>query len=235
MKMDLVEEFGVRRAAITIIPFGINNAVPNTSLSSGEARRRLGIPEDKKAILFFGNIAPYKGLEYLVRSFQNHLGGRDDYRLIIAGKPKNCEEYWKGIQEAIGNDIPKGQVLLKSDYIADEEIEIYFKAADVLVLPYRHIYQSGVLFLGYSFGLPALASDVGSLKEEIVEGRTGLIFRPEDPADLARAIETYFTSELYRGLATRRLAIIDYARERYSWDTVGRITTGVYAKLSIQP
>ena len=133
MKMDLVEEFGVRRAAITVIPFGINNAVPNTSLSSGEARRRLGIPEDKKAILFFGNIAPYKGLEYLVRSFHNHLGGRDDYRLIIAGKPKNCEEYWKGIREAIGNGIQKGQVLLKCDYIADEEIEIYFKAADVLV------------------------------------------------------------------------------------------------------
>ena len=235
MKMDLVEEFGVRRAAITVIPFGINNAVPNTSLSSGEARRRLGIPEDKKAILFFGNIAPYKGLEYLVRSFHNHLGGRDDYRLIIAGKPKNCEEYWKGIQEAIGNGIQKGQVLLKCDYIADEEIEIYFKAADVLVLPYRHIYQSGVLFLGYSFGLPALAADVGSLKEEIIEGTTGLTFRPEDPADLARAIETYFASELYQDLATRRQGIIDYARERYSWDTVGRITTGVYAKLSTKP
>lgn len=235
MKMELVEEFGVRSAAITVIPFGINNAVPNTNLSPGEARRRLGIPEDKKTILFFGNIAPYKGLEYLVRSFQNHVGRRDDYRLIIAGKPKNCEEYWKGIQEAIGNDIQNGQVLLKSDYIADAEIEIYFKAADVLVLPYRHIYQSGVLFLGYSFGLPALAADVGSLKEEIVEGRTGLIFRPEDPGDLARAIETYFASDLYHGLATRRRAIIDYARERYSWDSVGRLTTGVYANLLIKP
>jgi D-inositol-3-phosphate glycosyltransferase len=235
MKMELVEEFGVRSAAITVIPFGINNAVPNTNLSPGEARRRLGIPGDKKTILFFGNIAPYKGLEYLVRSFQNHVGRRDDYRLIIAGKPKNCEEYWKGIQEAIGNEIQNGQVLLKSDYIADDEIEIYFKAADVLVLPYRHIYQSGVLFLGYSFGLPALAADVGSLKEEIVEGRTGLIFRPEDPGDLARAIEAYFASDLYQGLATRRRAIIDYARERYSWDTVGRLTTGVYANLLIKP
>ena len=61
----------------------------------------------------------------------------------------------------------EGRVLLRADYIPDDETEIYFKAADVLVLPYRQIYQSGVLFLGYSFGLPVLAADVGSLKDEM--------------------------------------------------------------------
>ena len=55
------------------------------------------------------------------------------------------------------------------------------------MLPYRHIYQSGVLFSGYSFGLPVLAADVGSLKDEIVEGKTGFVFQPEDPVDLAKA------------------------------------------------
>jgi glycosyltransferase involved in cell wall biosynthesis len=88
-----------------------------------------------------------------------------------------------------------------------------------------------VLFLGYNFGLPVIASDVGSLREDIVEGRTGFVFKPEDPADLAKGIETYFSSELYQQLATRRREIRDFANERYSWTRVGEITRGVYAQL----
>ena len=97
----------------------------------------------------------------------------------------------------------RGRILLRAEFIPDDETEVYFKAADVLVLPYRHIYQSGVLFLGYSFGLPVLAADVGSLKDEIVEGKTGFVFRPEDPVDLARTIERYFASDLYAELNSR--------------------------------
>ncbi len=85
-----------------------------------------------------------------------------------------------------------GEYFSRADFIPDDETEVYFKAADVLVLPYRHIYQSGVLFLGYSFGLPVLAADVGALKEDIVEGKTGFVFRPEDPADLAETIARLF-------------------------------------------
>ena len=115
-----------------------------------------------------------------------------DYRLIIAGNLKNCETYWNDIQEMITRDGNGGQILLKIEYIPDDETEVYFKAADLLVLPYRHIYQSGVLFLGYSFGLPVVATDVGALREEVIEGRTGFVCRPEDSVDLARAIEKYF-------------------------------------------
>ena len=97
-----------------------------------------------------------------------------------------------------------GEYCFRADYIPDDETEVYFKAADVLVLPYRHIYQSGVLFLGYSFGLPVLAADVGSLKDEIIEGKTGFVFRPEDPVDLAKTIEQYFASDLFTNLSSRR-------------------------------
>ena len=61
-------------------------------------------------------------------------------------------------------------------------------------------FQSGVLFLGYNFGLPVIASDVGSLREDIVEGKTGFVCKPRDPIDLAKEIERYFSSELYRRL-----------------------------------
>jgi D-inositol-3-phosphate glycosyltransferase len=231
MKLELLDEFGVQGARVTVIPFGINNAVPNTGLTPSEAKLRLGIRDGERTILFFGNIAPYKGLEFLIPAFQQNLARRDGYRLIIAGRPKNCERYWTAIREAIHEDVQRGRVLLREDYIPDDETEVYFKAADVLVLPYTHIYQSGVLFLGYRFGLPVLASDVGSLKDEIVEGKTGFVFRPKDPIDLARAIEQYFASELFADLNSRRQEIRDYATERHSWDLVGQVTMSIYASV----
>src|SRR5260370_18904051 len=109
--------------------------------------------------------------------------------------------------------------------------EVYLKAADVLVLPYRHIYQSGVLFLGYGFGVPALAADVGSLKDDVVEGKTGFTFKPEDPADLSMTIERFFASDLYSDLAERRQEIQALVAEQHSWATVGSLTIAVYGGL----
>jgi glycosyltransferase involved in cell wall biosynthesis len=231
MRSDVIGEFSVRPDRVGVIPFGINNAVPNTSLSQAEARRKLGIRDGEKTILFFGNIAPYKGLQYLIAAFERFLSGRHDLRLIIAGWPKNCENYWRPIREAIQPYLRDGRIILKAEYVPDNETEIYFKAADVLALPYRYIYQSGVLFLGYSFGLPVLAADVGSLKQEIIEGETGFVFRSEDPSELAKCINCYFESDLYAGLSGRREKIKEFARQRHSWETAGEITMSTYARL----
>ena len=108
-------------------------------------------------------------------------------------------------------------------------MELYLKAADVLVLPYKEIFQSGVLFLAYSFGLPVVATDVGSFREEIVEGRTGFLCKPGDPAELAKAIETYFASDLYKNLKVRRQEIKDYAEANHSWNAVADLTRNAYA------
>jgi D-inositol-3-phosphate glycosyltransferase len=231
MKIELMEEFGVQANRISVIPFGINNAVPNTSLSPREAKQQLEILESEKTILFFGHITPYKGLEYLVDAFRQVSTLHRDYRLIIAGRPKNCESYWGPIRESLREYVQNGRVLLRAEYIPDNETEIYFQAADVLVLPYTRIYQSGVLFLGYSFGLPVLAADVGSLKDEIIEGETGFVFRPEDSIALAEAIERCFASDLYAHLNSRRQSIRDYAKKRHSWGVVGQKTLNIYANL----
>jgi D-inositol-3-phosphate glycosyltransferase len=231
MKGELLREFGIEAARVSIIPYGINNAVPDSGLTPVEARQRLRIGYADRTILFFGYIAPYKGLEYLIAAFQQMLLRRGDYRLIIAGRPKNCEAYWSRVLGTLQKELPRGRIHLKTEFIPDDEIEVYFKAADVLVLPYRRIYQSGVLFLGYSFGLPVLTADIGSLSEDVVEGRTGFVFRAEDPVDLVRAIDSYFASDLYRDLRMRRPEIREYAAKRHSWDTVGRLTMTLYAEL----
>jgi glycosyltransferase involved in cell wall biosynthesis len=234
MKRELVDDFDVQRDKITVIPFGINNAVPHTSLNRRDARLRLGIGQDEKVVLFFGNITPYKGLEYLVEAVRE-LRSTQFCRLVIAGRPCDCDAYWRPIREEVLSEVRKGGALLKDDFIPDEETEVYFKAADVLVLPYKHVYQSGVLFLGYSFGLPVLAADVGSLRDEIVEGQTGFIFKPKHPRDLRRAIEQYFASELYVNLESRRQDIISYSTTRHSWDVVAQRTIKVYAELLGNP
>jgi D-inositol-3-phosphate glycosyltransferase len=231
MKSELVAEFRISEDKVSVIPFGINNTVPNTNLSSPEAKRRLGVNSSDKTLLFFGNIAPYKGLEYLVAAFAELLKKDRSYRLIIVGSPKGSNNYWNRIRQAIAYSGIEERVISRIEYIPDEATELYFKAADVSILPYSHVFQSGVLFLGYNFGLPAIAADVGNLKAEIVEGETGFVFEPRDSSDLARKIDQYFKSELFRNLEIRRSQIKEYANDRYSWRKVSNIMTAVYARL----
>jgi len=232
MKSELVEDFGVQGGAVTVIPFGINNAVPHTDLTAADAKRQLGIKDSEKAILFFGRLRPYKGLEHLLAAYQQLAADQSDYRLIIAGEPKKgSERYFDEIRTTIRRIDSRGRIICKLQFIPDEEMELYLKAADVLVLPYKEIFQSGVLFLAHSFGLPVIAADVGSFREEIIEGRTGFLFNPGDALDLANSIERYFASNLYTNLANRRREIRDDASARHSWSIVGEMTRNVYAEL----
>ena len=231
MKRELFGEFGVPESKISVIPFGINNTVPDSALTAVGAKRMLGVDDGDKVMLCFGQIAPYKGLEYAVAAL-TELSKKDrSYRLIIAGKPKWNETYWKQIEQLIGENGVADRIVRRIEHIPDAEVELYFKAADVLIVSYIDIFQSGVLFLAYSFGLPVIAADVGSLKEEIVEDETGSVFRAQDTSDLALKIERYFRSDLFRNLETRRPEIKRYANERYSWDKVSAITTAVYRNL----
>jgi glycosyltransferase involved in cell wall biosynthesis len=231
MKVELLSDFGIRESKVSVIPFGINNTVPNTTLTTLQAKQQLGVSSNDKALLFFGNIAPYKGLEYLIAAFTEILKRDGSYRLIIVGKPKGSEDYWNQIQQSIERNGIRDRIIEKIEYVPDEETELFFKAADVLILPYTRIFQSGVLFLGYSFGLPAIAADIGTLKEEIIEGKTGFVFKAQDSSDLASVIDKYFETESFRNLESRRPEIREYANERYSWDKVAVITTTVYSHL----
>ncbi len=232
MKADLMNGFGIRESKISVVPHGVNCAIPSSPLGRKEARNILKLGLERRVILFFGLIAPYKGLEHLVAALAKLRRAGEKFTLVVAGRIKECEKYWNDVCAAIDREDLKDDVVTELKHIPDESVEIYFKAADVLVMPYnKNISQSGVLFLAYGFGLPVIASDVGSLKEEIVEGKTGFVFKPEDPLDLAKTILTYFGSELYKELGNRRQEIRDYANERYSWRKIGEITREVYAKV----
>lgn len=235
MCTELAEEFHVPRSKVTVIPFGINNAAPQSDITAREAKRILGVGEKERTILFFGRIAPYKGLEDLVAAFRIAKCRIEGLKLVIAGRPDRCKDYWNRIWEDIQNEVQNGQILVRAEFVPDAQTELYFKAADALVLPYRDIYQSGVLFLAYSFGLPVLASDAGCLKDEIAAGVNGFTFRRESETDLADVIERYFRSSLYRELDSRRTGIRWRAYEMHSWDAIAQTTVEIYRSLERSP
>jgi D-inositol-3-phosphate glycosyltransferase len=233
MKEQLLTEFKVPAVKVSVIPFGINNTLPNTNLTKYEARKKLNLANDRKTILFFGRLAKYKGLRYAVEALERLSENDNSYHLIIAGRiEQGHESHWTEINNAIETKKLGHVIEKKIEHIPEEDVELYFKSADVLILPYKDIFQSGVLFLAYSFGLPVIASDVGSFREDILEGETGMICKPGNSDDLANTIRKYFESELFQKLETASAKIVAYGNKKYSWDEVGKITCGAYKKLS---
>jgi glycosyltransferase involved in cell wall biosynthesis len=232
MKDELVADFGIVSQRVSVIPFGINNTSPTTALGRREARERIGLGPGEKTLLFFGQIAPYKGLEYLVAAMSELAKEDKDLHLVIAGRIKpGGVRYWNAIRSEISRAGLGKRIIQHVRFIPEAEVEIYFKAADVVVIPYVEIFQSGVLFLSYSFGLPVIATDVGSLRNDITEAKTGFLCRRADAGDLARAIRSYFTSDLYHDLDQHRRTIREFANERNSWMKVGEIIEGVYQRV----
>ncbi|MEE9304121.1 MAG: glycosyltransferase family 4 protein [Thiotrichaceae bacterium] len=232
MKLQLLDEFNVIEKKVSVIPFGINNTLPKSKLTRSEAKLKLGMGEDEKVFLFFGRVANYKGLEFAIEALDRLVKGDDKFRLVVAGRiEQGHETHWEKIEAAIEARKLEKYVIRKIEYIPDEDVEIYFKSADALILPYKQIFQSGVLFLAYSFGLPVIATDVGSFRDDIIEGETGMICRPGDADDLADTLNRYFDSELFRNFETTAVNIIDYGNRKYSWEEVGNITCKVYEKL----
>jgi D-inositol-3-phosphate glycosyltransferase len=151
--------------------------------------------------------------------------------LIIAGKPKRETNYTTKLKLQAANKLPEKNVLFRMQFIPVDEVETYFVAADCIVLPYKNIFQSGVIFLAYRFGLPVIATDVGSFREDVIDGITGFICRPENAEDMAEKLRIFFNSTLMHQREQTRVNIIELAEEKYSWSNIGRQTHEVYARV----
>lgn len=125
-----------------------------------EAREKLNIPKDAFVFLLFGHIMPYKGVDILVRAFQQYHD--DNIFLVIAGTTYRNSNYGNEIHEMVKID---KRIIFHDEYIETENVQDYFRAADYTVYPYREISHSGVLFLSITFGIPFIVSDKGGVGE----------------------------------------------------------------------
>ena len=128
-------------------------------------------------------IKKVKGLEILLESLKEVVAKNPDIVLLIAGNlwQNDFSMYQQIIDE---NNLSKN-VLLHTKFIAHEDVEHYYCASDLVVLPYKRIYQSGVLMMTLSYGRPVLVSDLPPLKEVVVDNESGFLFKTEDVNDLA--------------------------------------------------
>jgi len=224
---ELRDRLHVPGNKITVIPHGnylhALRPVPPLEL----ARKSLVISSQAKVLLFFGQIKDVKGLDILIDALPLVLKRHSETVLLIAGRPWKTD--FNNYQSKIdANDI-HGACITHIRYIHDDEIPLYFGAADLVVLPYRRIYQSGVLLMAMSYGKAVLVSDISGMLEIIRDGVTGFVFRSGDVDDLASKINTILSDPLSADNVARNGK--DLMREDYNWEKIGRQTEKVYASL----
>ncbi len=184
------------------------------------ARAALGLAPDAEVALFFGYVRHYKGLDILLEAWRTVRERRPGAVLVVAGEAYEDSAPYLALAAAAGGG-PAVQMRLR--YAPDDEVEALFKAADVVVLPYRSATQSGVTHVAYALGVPVIITDVGGLAETVQHGETGLVTPPEDPAALADALSHYFA----RGMAAVMRTNVERLRRAHSWDALADATTGL--------
>jgi len=167
----------------------------------------------------------------LLRTLPQLTEQRPDVRLLVAGKA--WKDDWSRYAALIDELGLEERLDLHLRYIPDEEVGTFFAAADVVALPYRHIYQSGVLLMALSYGRPVVATRIGGLVEVVQDGETGYLVPPDDPAALTEAIGHILDNpQAAQEIGLRGQALV---KERYSWSRIATLTRQAYERVLIRP
>ncbi|MBU0743433.1 glycosyltransferase [bacterium] len=176
-----------------------------------EARAALDLPADARVVLYFGFIKAYKGVEHLIDAAPL-LRGRygDALRLLIVGDVYgDARPYRERIAGCGAADI----IRFVDGYVPDDRVEDHFLAADLVVLPYVSATQSGIVQIAYNYDKPVVSTRVGGLPEVVLDGRTGYLVPPGDPAALAAAVARFFDEDRAADFA----AAVAVEKEKYGW------------------
>ncbi len=181
------------------------------------ALAKLNLPINNKYILFFGFIRDYKGLDLLFDAFTNSFFRENNIKLLVAGEFYADENrYLQLIKDLNLEDL----VILKTEYIPNDEVQNYFNAADIVAQPYKSATQSGVTQIGYHFNKPMLVTNVGGLSEIIPHMKIGYVV-PVDSNEIAKALIDFYENNRKDSFTTN---VIE-EKERFSWD---KMTKAIY-------
>ena len=181
-------------------------------LDKADARKKLGLAENGKYLLFFGFIRKYKGLDILLRAFADKRIQEAGIKLIIAGEYYDKPDEYQAIIEAHGLEKALVQA---NDFIPDSEVSTYFSAADMVVQTYKTATQSGVTQIAYYYHNPMLVTDVGGLAELVPHNKVGYV-TSTDIDEIADAILDFYENkreaEFVENIKTERL--------RFTWESM---------------
>lgn len=178
---------------VAIVPY-INHAESLGALPErSTARKRLNLPEDKKIFLFFGNCRPEKGLDLALKAMAELKQFADKILFVTAGKMKPDEE---DFFRSLVSTLQLGSLVrMDVGLVPDDEAIAYYRAADIVVLPYRHIYDSGVAMTASTCARAVLTSDLPPMLELTENGRLGLHFNAHSVSDLALQLKRVIEME----------------------------------------
>lgn len=177
-----------------------------------QALKHLNLNADYRYLLFFGFIRDYKGLDWLLEAFGNEKLRQFPVKLIIAGEfYTSSEKYLQIISEKNLTD----HVILRTDFIADQEVANYFGAADMVVQPYKSATQSGVTQIAFHYNKPMLVTDVGGLGEIIPHGKVGYVVNP-GPEAITEAIFDFYKNDRNDYFTGN----VIFEKEKFSWGTM---------------
>ena len=223
--------FDIPRERLHSIPHGNEQIFPATdqSQSIGEKlRSKYGIDDSHSVVLFFGNITPSKGIPDLLQAFESVHSKSPNTRLIIAGMPSRFVDM-NLLHKMVVDLKISDSVIFDSRYLDIEEIGPLMQLATVAVYPYRSITQSGALQVAYAFGKPVVATNVGGFPEAVDDGKSGILVKPEEPAELAEAILKIVNS---RVLAKEMGAYAKNLSEtRFAWEPIAKDILDTYSRI----
>jgi len=226
-RRQLADVFGIRPERAAVVPFGALEIYDDAPMSRAAARTELGLAADEKVLLHFGYIRDYKGLDVLLRALPAICGRVARARLVVAGTPWGGDDGWAKYQRLIDKTGLADRVLLHLGYVPPAKVKVFFRAADLVVLPYRHFEaQSGPGNIALAFGAPLLVTRTGGLPALVRD--PGAVVPPDDPDALARAAADILNDP--RKLEELSADSKALARE-YSWSAIAERTVALYREL----
>ncbi len=179
-------------------------------ISRAQARQQLGLSADANVVLFFGLIRKYKGLQYLIEAMEL-LPASLNCHLVITGEFYDDKKpYLESIAARDLND----RVHVVDQYVPNEQVATYFRAANVVALPYVSATQSGIVQIAFGLETPVITTNVGGLPEAVDDGQTGYIVAAKSAQQLADAIIRYFENDVEDTFR----ATIRQQTDRFDWD-----------------
>ena len=223
-KLEILNVNANLSSFISIIPHGNYTPFINIQYDKEKSKLKLGIPNNRRILLFFGMIKKVKGLEILLYALKILIKQNPDVLLVIAGKP--WENDFSAYQRIIDENQLSEYILLHTNFILEQDVEHYYCASDLVVLPYKKIYQSGVLMMTLSYERPALVSDLAPLKEIITNNENGFLFKTENVSDLTNKLNSILGNEwLMEQVRVKGAALVN---TKYDWNEIGKQTKQAY-------
>lgn len=223
-RRELIEKANLPVANIAIIPHGnYLNAITETP-SPEKARKILNLEPNDPVLLFFGQVKEVKGLDLLLQALPPVIAKFPTLKLLIAGKvwKDDFSKYTNLIKEKYLQD----NIDLHIKYIPDGDVAAFYRSADLVVLPYRRIYQSGVLLMAMSYGLPVIVSDLEGMVEIIQDNINGFIFKNGNVESLSsKLIQALNDPDRLKLIASQGFETVVH---NHNWNIIGEKTVELY-------